>query len=381
MAAPMMKFVLHDSVPKALESCVGPESYGYLCGIWNREKWIVIGALSCRVQKLSSLVSQLKETLVLLPGGVGICGVYYGSQETITEEHVKQFAFKNLTAEFQEISGCESPCIVAVHLVAGVKPSNIYQYDIRNTVISQPACCISDVPSDKVVLRVQGKLRLSFDLSGNICETLASIRSAVSDLKQLVSSNVSAFHVRQSNVLLQKDASSSLMFVSDLWASLQTDDARAMEAKKKTVQKRAVVDVGLLLQTTGDNAVGRTLTCIPVIQLEMKAFTTVIHQLSIDAVAIVMESDPAAKMTVVLCQAVCRQLDAIDLSFRKFHKCVQSSLMRPHHFNPDMLEHLVTTIYPDSMDDAALESYRKELHERLHLPDDRPLLKKAECTF
>uniref|UniRef100_A0AAY4BFP8 Ufm1-specific protease 2 n=1 Tax=Denticeps clupeoides TaxID=299321 RepID=A0AAY4BFP8_9TELE len=70
--------------------------------------------------------------------------------------------------------------------------------------------------------------------------------------------------------------------------------------------------------------------------------------------------------------ALSTQLSEMEAVTLRHMKDTDVPVPRPFHFSLPTSTELVTIVYPASVDDKGLESFRKELHNRFELPDDRP---------
>lgn len=96
--------------------------------------------------------------------------------------------------------------------------------------------------------------------------------------------------------------------------------------------------------------------------------------LHLDAVVMVPRAeafDAAAKEAVVS-----KLVDQARFARKTIAASPNEKSFKFHHFSPDLLNYLVTVLYPDvGPDEMKLFKRRQELHEQLFLPLDRPLLR------
>ncbi|WAQ99488.1 UFSP2-like protein [Mya arenaria] len=118
-------------------------------------------------------------------------------------------------------------------------------------------------------------------------------------------------------------------------------------------------------------------SCSPVINYKTGSKKVVNLVLGLDAVSIFSPNTPVEEMTETLGQALRRQVTAME-------HCIKNTFITavPYHCQPVLSDSLFTVVYPNGVIDEKLESYRREIHQCLSLPEDRPMFRRANhCSF
>ncbi|XP_023209648.1 ufm1-specific protease 2-like [Centruroides sculpturatus] len=314
-----------------------------------------------------------------LPVGIQVVGSFFQMlPEEVTEILVQQ-TLENYVTNYEELSNIEYGILLFVSKIPSSKDINIEArlYSPSALIIGDSVpITISDTILQKfLLLRARGEIELSFEIADNEKEFQGlSLTSAIEKL-QSVFSDFSTFHLRDSLLLLLKnDQMIDGLTCCNLKDCIEASDnyQRQKQSKKQIfdLSKQEVLNFDILLQTTGDQQ-----NFTPVIHYQRKVFQSVTIPLFLDVMAVVQETLPISKLVNMLMDGIVHQLDEIKLCLLKFKQGTEYFTPVSYYFWPITSNYPISITYPHSLNDKQLESYRKELHQQLLLPLDKPLLR------
>ncbi|KAI0209314.1 Ufm1-specific protease 2 [Lamellibrachia satsuma] len=355
-------------------------SFGSLIGVYEDENVHLIGCSLCRDNDASNMCAEFDKTLTYLPVGLSLCGVFFTTPLTDTAAAVKKFVQK-LPSDLQRVFPDE-PLLVCV-CRSGDDAPEVFSVDLLDGETERLSVPVvkENILSSYTVLHLRGALPLGFDFTTEKEKLVANMRNAVEASLEKLEAGRMAFYLPNHQLILSlhnalhsaqpTDASVTCRQFFD--TTRHISDYADKKRRKHAVQE--VVDVSLMTQVAGCHTVGSLAGCVPVINHEHRTFKYSKLQLPLDVVVYVCGSEPLQQLTSLLIEGVDRQL-------RSMMKCLASNMQgtsvhtpRPYHFH--CLQHLVTVVYPDGIDDENLEAQRREIHEQFLLPLNRPLLRRS----
>lgn len=312
-----------------------------------------------------------------LPVGIQVIGVFFQMAfENITEMFLQETMESCLT-NYEDTSNIEHGVIICISKIPSNKDINIearlYSFSSSTIGDSLPFIISDEILQKFLLLRIKGEIELSFEIGDNDKEFQGiSLTTAIEKLQNVFYDN-SAFHLKNSLLLLSRNSEMlTNMICHELKECLETNRQKQKQNKKRLfdLSKQEVLNFDILLQTTGDKQ-----NFTPVIHYQRKAYQNITIPLSLDILAVVQETLPVLKLVDLLTNGIVRQLEEIKLCLLKFWQGTKYFTPVPYNFWPATNSYPIYIIYPHGFNDKQLESYRKELHQQLLLPLDRPLLR------
>lgn len=209
----------------------------------------------------------------------------------------------------------------------------------------------------------------SFDLSSKDSES--SVRNVIANVKELLESPAACFRLQNTTLLLQNNEV-GVLNLGGLFNDVEEEIDEALKGfgKKRSLYHTAVFKL-LLNRSLGSNRYA------PVVRIDNRAATILSTHLNGESVVFVEKSTPVCNVAKILVEGIVQQLHLAEhwmyrqLKDKKLHGALLS--YNSLHYTAG---HLVNVIYPESCDEAYLESYRKEVHKSLVFPLDRPMVRK-----
>lgn len=367
---------------------------GWLFG-WHINSGIIcVGCTSCSGNAALDLVQDLEKALEPLPAGLDVVGVFMLGKEAVGNRMVLEFFEQLLMSGLESLNETSEFCF----LTQGVGDENCtgYLYSSALGSASPVAVQCEDISSlmqETVVFRVRGNLQLSYEISDDKAygddDTVATY---FENMNELLQSSITAFHLANSQVLLlnrvEFESSAPGLREDTACADLQlfvTSESDgfggAVDRKRKGKQfaEPEVMNLALKFQATGDHAIERTISCLPIVHYELREFQNSTSRIPVDVVAVLPKTFPVGKMHNILVRGIIRQLESVYKCVVDYSKNGAKAAAQIFHFKPMYCDHLVTLVYPKGVSEGDLEPQRRKLHQWLMLPDDRPLLRRTNC--
>lgn len=372
--------------------------------------WAEGRALTCSgcardVQEWDKIVDfkdAAQQAVAVFPAGIRIVGLYYPCSETLAKEQSEELFNQLLRCDVEEYvvgplmaficqsaqkddSGCESP--------------RSFVYDARTEKSAPASLSLLDrvlISSNNLLMRIKGKMPLSFEMPKNTTSVETNIEKAISLIKDQIASSACVYHLQKTSVIIRnsekKICSHPLLNGSskctDLVSCVQGNDEddgnesgflnKKQKHKNSNSPKMPILNLRLLLQTTGEDAIKNTISCVPIIRYERRDFINVGMVLGIDVLVVVPLTTRLVDLPSLFTNGVCAQVVAMQQVLCRFYQ-ERNGIYLPtvYHFEPQLCGQTFSVIYPEEASDLELGSYRQDLHTRLLLPLDRPALRKS----
>ncbi|XP_020610098.1 ufm1-specific protease 2-like isoform X2 [Orbicella faveolata] len=413
MADNETRVVLDISIKKRLLQRVkNPEDLernflGYLYGEILSDKVHIVGCVACRSSHPSAKKgypaipdwkNERSELSCLVPNGINLCGIYYScTKPTPLEAHELKKVFDGLWTN--DIS-FRRTLVVLQHCSTSESDSKrCFIYDKDSGTVTQceyqEADIIGEFLDQRISFRLQANIPICISRGQN--DTSEITNKIEKSCKELDSTST-VFHVKDCKVLLKNQdiKSDNLENCEALLVKIESDPGKIQNlhgsAKSKGKQKSGKVvssgnaakfkdalDVRYLSQLT--DAVSNHETFVPVFQYKKAVSSQIKFTLAIDTVLNVSMDTSLASLPKLFISAMCSQLRKMASAMTQFSKEDLLTVVKVYHFKLPGFCHLVTTVYPTAtrdgvmIDDNELASYRLELHKRLLLPENRPLMR------
>ncbi|XP_052796847.1 ufm1-specific protease 2-like [Mya arenaria] len=321
--------------------------------------------------KISDPVTSLEAIERLLPGGIDVLGFAVDSLVCPDNGKILHALGDKDKLVVNKKKGSKS--VEYVSLISGTGETS----DIKWT------CEQIDVFS-YVTVRTRCQIPVSFTLPEN-GKWQPSLHMEVEKTSTELFSDSTMYHLATSPVLLGNTGcyglpNSSNVTVQTLVDMVTEEEGGRTKSKKERKQSTLLLDV--YMDQCNSCSLQNVPSCSPVINYKTGSKKVVNLVLGLDAVSIFSPNTPVEEMTETLGQALRRQVTAME------HCIVQHSQKNtfitavPYHCQPVLSDSLFTVVYPNGVIDEKLESYRREIHQCLSLPEDRPMFRRANhCSF
>ncbi|XP_023686369.1 ufm1-specific protease 2 [Paramormyrops kingsleyae] len=244
------------------------------------------------------------------------------------------------------------------------------------------------VASDRsaIILRARGSLELRCLLDGTDgSHVQKAVSRAFERVRARVTSQALVFRVRDSPMFIWPNKGCQVTegiaettACKDLQQRLRSGEPDGGKRSSKKKDKRngdtSVINIDLLMELTepGREA-GPTLT-----RREVRHHLAQMA-LPVDCVVTAGMDDGIGDAFSRLVGALCSQLTDMESAVLRHISGTSLLVPQPFHFHLPEPTGLVTLVYPTGVPDAQLESFRKEMHVRFALPEDRPYLRRANA--
>ncbi|XP_012691310.2 ufm1-specific protease 2 [Clupea harengus] len=242
-------------------------------------------------------------------------------------------------------------------------------------------------PSDStVIFRVRGSLEFSCWLeSSNVLQSQRSISKTFNDLRSKVREESLVFNICNSPVFLwpNQDCQATVGNVSastpcgDLQKHIEVEDWNGGGRKKRKDKKNVLTVIHLTLMTEVTVPAEENLPA-PYLSTEKKR-----HALNMVLPVDCVISTAADESIGIVCEhligALCCQLSDMEKIVSQHMKGTAMPVPQLFHFMLPKPNGLVSVVYPANISDSQLESYRKELHKKYELAEDRPYFRRANA--
>ncbi|XP_029442781.1 ufm1-specific protease 2 isoform X2 [Rhinatrema bivittatum] len=237
-----------------------------------------------------------------------------------------------------------------------------------------------------IFFRIRGGLELTFQLTAkDEASTQKVLVSALRELSAKLSTEWLVFNICHSAVFLWPNSG-----VNTVPSELNDDSAckdilrfiqlNEETTKPKLAKKKEKEAPGMVVNISLFSEMSTALTAVaPVIQQENQDHHHVHMTLPLDVVVSVSPDKPWGKLRHLLVREVRQQVANMETCILKYMKGTAVLVPEPYHFMLPESKRLVTVLYPAGIPDSQLEPYREELHVQLHLPCDRPYLRKVNA--
>lgn len=371
---------------------------------WVDGKTVICAGCARDLQDWNEIVDFKKavhQVVAFFPTGFRIVGLYCPCSETLAKEQSEEMFHRLLQSDVEDY--VVGPLLAFVFFSGEEEESScqnvrsfVYDMWTERSALAR-SLIVDSLSSNTVSLRIKGQMPLSFEKPKNTNNLEANIEKAINLLKDQVSSSACVYHVHNSSLIIhnsERNLSSHLHLntnstCADLVAYIQDETSHDSELLKKSKQKQSplhqerIINLRLLIQTTGEEAIKNTISCGPIIRYERRDFTNIRIVLGIDVLVVVPPLMPLLELPALFTNGVCTQLSAIQQVLCRFYREKEELFLpRVYHFQPCFLGHRLSIVYPEMVSELELESYRQELHTRLLLPLERPVLRKCmQCSF
>uniref|UniRef100_A0AAY4A110 Ufm1-specific protease 2 n=1 Tax=Denticeps clupeoides TaxID=299321 RepID=A0AAY4A110_9TELE len=236
------------------------------------------------------------------------------------------------------------------------------------------------VDDGAMILRLGGGLEFLCQLDvSDASQRQLEVSRSFADLRSRVKAESLVFSLTDSALFIwpNKSFQASLDDVDESTACgelLQSEDDDGGGKKKKKDKKSPVVNLRFMMEITEP-----TEPSAPCLYRENKKHHCIRMVLPMDCVVTVRSDETFGSSCKRLLRALSTQLSEMEAVTLRHMKDTDVPVPRPFHFSLPTSTELVTIVYPASVDDKGLESFRKELHNRFELPDDRPYFRRSNA--
>ncbi|KAL3878114.1 hypothetical protein ACJMK2_030486 [Sinanodonta woodiana] len=366
--------IIHRGVLNLISESANKITSGFLLGNVTDDKTIIHAVAFCPLEDVQSTVHDLE---LIQCGGSQICGVVYQSKSEPKESNVKKEVQK-LQYLLQEV---EAETMVVCHIrkdVSQVTEDNIYLY-LPDQSIKKPGVHINEEGplSDCVIARVRCHIPVTFAWDKENAIWNETLQQEIQTLCNQIQSDSTVFHLATTPVVLTSSSSLGIneaATCSDI-CDLLEDEFKSKKRKKG--QNRGLVAFSFEIYRNCSRPDTSIPSCSPVIKHSQVPFRSVTLSLSVDALAVIDYDTPVLDLHHILASSVCRQLYAMEACLIQHSKGDSFPLPEVFHFNPDGQGTLFTVCFPKGVKEEDLAKERKELHDLLLLPCDRPLFRQG----
>ncbi|KAM4707617.1 ufm1-specific protease 2 [Discoglossus pictus] len=247
---------------------------------------------------------------------------------------------------------------------------------------------MAGLASPDLMFRARGGLNLAFPLTAtDESSTRKALSRALGSLSSKLLSESLVFSISHSSLYIWPNTGVSTAPAEltddspckDILHFIQINDEdtklkNPKKKDKKSQDTQQIINIKLMFDmTTPCKAVA------PVITHDSESHHLVNMTLPLDTVRSVSPEETWGKVRQLVVNGLTGHLAEMEKCLLKYLKGTSIRVAEPFHFILPGQEHLTTVLYPAGVADAQLEDYRKELHERLNLPLDRPYLKRANA--
>lgn len=409
-----MHVVVDISIKKRLlQQVKNPEdvpegnSLGYLYGEILSDKVHLIGCVACRRSHPSTKTgypaipdwkNERSELSCLVPNGINLCGIYYScTKPTPLETYELKKVFDGLWTKDSSFSRL---LVILQHCTTSESDSKrCFIYDKDSDTVSQCEYQEADISGEFL------EKRISFRLQANIpiCisrdqNDTSGVANKIEKLCKELDSTSTVFHVKDCKVLLKnqdnkrddlENCEALLVKIGSGPEKIQNPHGSAKSKGKQRSGKvvssgnvaklKDALDVRYLNQLT--DITNDHEAFVPVFQYKKALSSQIKFTLALDTVLNVSRDTPLASLPKLFISAMCSQLRKMASVMTQFSKDDLLTVGKVYHFKLPGFCHLVTVFYPsgtrdgETIDDNKLASYRLELHKRLLLPENRPLMR------
>ncbi|KAL4230028.1 Ufm1-specific protease 2 [Mactra antiquata] len=353
--------VVHQKIADLLLS--GDDKAKFLLGYLSNDE---INVVACSVlPDLKKSEVTIKQIRCLLPGGVDIVGIAACGSNCLNYE------------AYWGYIGDSSAYLNLVKVDGKMNIQDAMSVDKERTIKDLTLKITSDILLSKCLLaRIKCTVPLCFtiDTGG---KTVNHLQSEINRLIEDLISERTMFHLVSTNVLLGTTTCNGVTETArcDTLTSLCDNDEYNSKSKKKMQETLKCVKFDVYTDLSMNNSNENCSSCSPVINYSTETTKLVKFNLPIDTVAIFPDGSVVADMAEVMCDSLKRQLKAMEGNIIKYNKDDKFYVPVPHHFQPLQLSTLYTVLQPYTITEDELETERKELHQLLCLPVDRPLFR------
>ncbi|XP_069487615.1 ufm1-specific protease 2 isoform X2 [Ambystoma mexicanum] len=240
--------------------------------------------------------------------------------------------------------------------------------------------------SKDLLFRIRGGLPLTVQLAAtDDASTRKALLKALSDLSASISSESLVLSISRSTLYVWPNSpiTSAPTELNDdsackdimRFIHIEEEENRRKISKKKDKQPhetQRIINMNILTEMTTSSA-----AIAPIILQKLQRHHNVSMTLPIDVVVSTTVEETWGVVRNRLIREIQCQVADMERCMLKYMKGTSLLVPEPHHFMLPGAKHLKTILYPAGVPDSQLETYRKELHTELHLPLDRPYLRRA----
>lgn len=383
---------LREKVLKSLE--VGAQKTpdnlsGFLSGFWINSNLHISGFRVSTDSSHKQFEQEFDSASSYLPAGIKLCGLFFKTNQAEVPLIIRNVCKAVLpsTSVLRECFDSDQIVIVAVSDCPG--KNGCYWYSFEKQDIVQTQMKVSDGSETNGLLmtyRIQGSLPFGFEDKEQPDACLNQIQSEMQHLKDIVESETAVFRVTASNRLLYhkqpEDWPKSDGYAN--WPAKRLLEC-SMDAEGKTQRRRqneedgslSVLGVSMMFQSTGKVAADNCITCFPIIHHDHKNFRYVSLKLPLDVLAVTPCDLPIHSLSAVFVEGIIRQLDSMAECLYKHSRDGLYKTPKPRHFQPPELDHSITLVLPEGVEEEKLISVREGLHHQFLLPLNRPAFRRS----
>jgi len=344
----------------------------------------ILSAAKCQQADFSDMYKESDTILKYLPAGVELCGIFLRVSQVNVPQVLLMVLQKVVSPDMQKVFAKHPVLIYAVDPTDdGTELPAFYWFSdkLEPATVSMTADSILDsFLSVRLHASIPFNVQFNKDNGDGACT--AAVKTQISILEDDLVSNASAFRIQHSSVILQRISSDAVKcsgVAEDCSMLKLLDSIRNEEGfqdkKKGRAISNEVVHVKLLKQVSGDIAVQRSIECAPIIHHEHENFQSVTGTLPLDVVVPVPGDMPVRSLPTLLLEGACRQLQQMQICLTKYSSESQLCVVKPLHFKPAALGHLLNVVWPENADESVQNNIRNALHGVFLLSKNCPVFR------
>jgi len=162
-----------------------------------------------------------------------------------------------------------------------------------------------------------------------------------------------------------------------------------MTKKKELIMQQDIIDCFVMEKMTqsntkhGNDDVENDFTIVPVVQYEASDFFYSNIPINFEFMAVFNQDEKVSNLSSIILEAYRRSVGLQLERFLKFSDLKKKRFcnLEPYVFLPNQCGHFISDYFPMGFNDNQLESVRRNLHNLLGLPIDRPIFKKSNRFY
>ncbi|XP_041973133.1 ufm1-specific protease 2 [Aricia agestis] len=360
------------NVIERLSKIYTDEDIGCLYGLMYDGTLLVIGL---SLEYFENEKQTYKQLLLNLPAEVELCGIIKFTEGLSLDSRPKEI--------LQDVDITDNPLVVTIS-----KANKMKAYFLVHDKLEETSY---EILEEEDFWRQFLHLRLTTVLPFQCEATIPGVKNVLQSKRVKIASGQVSFHINNTSVYLFGEASDVGVTginmdtnIGDLMESLNPE--QNLKKKKHLVNRIEIVPINLVMRATKDMLSEKLVkTAVKMMTTQRKPAFCISMPLKIDTLAIVNRSTKVSDLYSVLVEAACRSLRLLEsgileqLGQEGIGDGAGLRLPETYHFLPQLLGHFVTRIVPKSIPDESMEKERRQLHEQLALPVDRPIFRRGNA--
>ncbi|XP_064634692.1 ufm1-specific protease 2-like [Lineus longissimus] len=389
----MAKVIFPHSVQKRIEENLQnatTTTLGFLLGKWMEDTLHIFGCYRCPSEDIEDVGHCLKEASGQIPLGTGVCGLFGFYPKSDGDDKVMREIRMTATRRFKD--QCSGDHLVMAVFRGGDNGKHLqstFWYHADGRDVSEADAKFTDtnqILDECVVFRLHGSVKFVVRHDKKKDKVIQNIAKELGNQIQQLKSNQTAFHIKHSHIVMflddppyaRTDVLTDDTLCRDLFQYIEKEEEEAMGKKRKVKLKeisKEVVHVNVMKQIAGPIPFEKVPDCSPYIVQNQECVKYMTTTLPLDVIGLVSPDEPVGNLPQIFLQGLVNQLTCMGRTMCQFYKDNRLCKPKPYHYKPDVIGHLVTLLQPTGWSESDLESYRRDLSQKLMLPLTRPTLR------